>query len=280
VERIGDFEIVSTLGQGAVGTVYKAVRSGEEVALKVLEEKWTKDPVALRRFENEAVVLRRLDHPNIVRLVDSGVSEGKRYMALEYVEGPSLAKTIRKRAFTHREGAAITVLIARALAHAHEKGVVHADITPANILLRADGTPKLTDFGIARCRDLEPIPLPPGVTAGTPVYMSPEQATGMTDLLDGRTDIYSLGAVLYETATGRAPFKGSSTIDILEKVARTEPVRPREIDPAIHPGLEECILRAMAKDPKDRFPTAAAFADGLHAWIRSTPDWYSIIPFS
>lgn len=276
-QRIGAFDILAPLGKGAVATVYRAQRDGQEVALKVLEESWAHDRVVTQRFLNEATVLKRLDHANIVRLFDSGDDGGTLYMALEYVAGPSLERAIRKRAFTHRESAAIAVLIARALAHAHQRGVVHADITPGNVLLRSDGTPKLIDFGIARCPEVAPVPIPVGVTAGTPVYMSPEQATGMANL-DDRTDIYSLGAVLYESVTGRMPYKGGSTIEILDKVAKTEPARPREIDPSIHPGLETCIVRAMEKHPDRRYPSAAAFADDLQEWIRSTPDWFSMIP--
>lgn len=276
-QRIGAFEILAPLGRGAASRVYRAQRDGQEVALKVLEESWAHDKVITQRFLNEAAVMKRLDHPNIVRLHDSGDDGGTLFMALEYVAGPSLERAIRKRAFTHRESAAIAVLIANALDHAHRRGVVHADITPGNVLLRSDGTPKLIDFGIARCPDVAPVSIPVGVTAGTPVYMSPEQATGMVNL-DERTDVYSLGAVLYEGVTGRMPFKGGSTIEILEKVAKTAPMTPREIDPSIHPGLEACILKAMTKNPDHRYPSAAAMAEDLQAWIRSTPDWFSIIP--
>lgn len=276
--RIGDFEIVASLGQGALATVYRARHDGEEVALKVLRDKWVRDPVVVQRFRNEAEAMRRCDHPNIVRLLAAGEDGGTPYIALEYVDGPTLAKAIRKHAFTHRESAAIMMLIARAMAHAHERGVIHADITPGNILLASDGVPKLSDFGLAHCRDLPPPALPPGATAGTPVYMSPEQARG--DGLDPRSDVYALGAVLYEAATHRAPFKGSSTIDILKKVERLEPPPPREMDPAVDPVLECCILRAMAKERDRRYSTALELAQDLERWIRSVPDWYSILPFS
>ncbi|MBI2900634.1 MAG: serine/threonine protein kinase [Planctomycetes bacterium] len=279
MERIGPFEILAPAGRGAVATVYRARRDGQEVAIKVLDAKWADDPIVSKRFVNEADVLRRLDHPNIVRLVESGAHDGTLFMALEFVAGPTLERAIRRRAFTHRESAAVAARLARALEHAHGRGVIHADITPGNVLLCSDGTPKLTDFGIARCDALPPLPVPPGVTSGTPVYMSPEQASGSA-AIDARTDVYSLGAVLYESATGRAPFRGSSTMEILDRVRWAEPRRPREADPSLHPGLEECILRAMAKKPDDRYPAAAAFAEDLDRWIRSTPDWFSIIPSS
>jgi serine/threonine-protein kinase len=200
-------------------------------------------------------------------------------MALEFVVGPTLSQAIRKQAFTRREFAAIAWKVAQGLAHVHERGVVHADITPGNILLSSDGSPKLIDFGIAHCPELDPLPLPPGVTAGTPVYMSPEQVQG-TKNLDGRTDVYSLGAVLYEAVVGRAPFKGPSTMEILDRVARTDPARPRSLDPSLDPYLEGIILRAMAKRSDDRYPTAQALACDLDLWIRSMPDCFSILPSS
>jgi len=277
VDRIGAFEIVARLGRGAVATVHRARRDGLEVAVKVLEEAWVRDPIVSARFRLEGEVLKRLDHPNIVRLIDSGEVDGRPFLVLEFVDGPAWEKAVRRRAFTHRESAAIASRVARALDHAHRQGVVHADITPGNVLLASDGTPKLSDFGIARCDELQSPALPAGVTSGTPVYMSPEQASG-APRLDGRSDIYSLGAVLYEATAGRAPFRGGATIEILERVRRLEPPRPREVDPSMHPGLEECILRAMAKEPADRYPDAQAFSDDLEDWIRSTPDWFSIIP--
>jgi len=199
-------------------------------------------------------------------------------MALECVDGPSWAKTIRKRAFTHRESASIAARVARALHHAHGRGVIHADLTPSNVLLCPDGAPKLIDFGICHARDLEPVPLPAGAIAGTAVYMSPEQATGGS--LDARTDVYSLGASLYEATTTRTPFRGSNTLEILRRIEKEEPVRPRALDPSIHPGLEVCILRAMEKDPELRYASAEEFAEDLQGWIRAVPDWFSIVPFS
>jgi len=167
--------------------------------------------------------------------------------------------------------------VARGLHHAHRHGVVHGDVVPSNILLKSDGSPKLTDFGIARLLGPLAARWKTGVTAGTPVYMSPEQAAAMNDVIDGRSDVYSLGAVLYEAVTGRAPFAGRSTPEILEKVAKVAPPAPRLVDPALDPDLERIILKAMDKDPARRYATAKDLADALHEWSARASDWFSML---
>ena len=260
-----------------MGTVFKADRAGVVVALKVLADEWARDETLTDRFVQEGQIMARLSHPAIVKVLDAGRDKGKYYLVLEYVEGPSFAKAIARRAFTPKDSALILSAIARGLHLAHRHGVVHGDVVPSNILLKSDGSPKLTDFGIARLRGPLAARWKAGVTAGTPVYMSPEQAAAMNDVIDGRSDVYSLGAVLYEAVTGRAPFAGRSTPEILEKVAKVSPPAPRLVDPALDPGLERIVLKAMDKDPARRYSTAKDLADALHEWSARASDWFSML---
>src|SRR5882672_5975956 len=259
MDTLGGCAVLGELGKGAMGTVYKADRDGVVVALKVLADEWAKDETLTDRFVQEGLIMARLSHPAIVKVLDAGRDQGRYYLILEYVEGPSFAKAISYRAFSPKESALILSAVARGLHHAHRNGVVHGDVVPSNILLKSDGSPKLTDFGIARLRQgyggqpvagmAKAVRWKTGVTAGTPVYMSPEQAAAMNDVIDGRSDVYSLGAVLYEAATGRAPFAGRSTPEILDKVARVAPTAPRLVDPSLDVELERIVLKAMDKDP-------------------------------
>jgi eukaryotic-like serine/threonine-protein kinase len=278
MEFLGGCRVLGELGRGAMGTVYKADRSGDLVALKVLADVWAQDPLLTDRFVNEGLIMGRLSHPAIVKVLDAGRDQGKFYLILEYVEGPSFAKAISKRAFTQKETALVLSAVARGLHHAHRHNVIHGDVVPSNILLKSDGSPKLSDFGIARLAGPAAERWKAGVTAGTPVYMSPEQATAMNDVIDGRSDVYSLGAVLYEAATGRAPFSGRSTAEILEKVVKVVPPAPRLVDPQVEPGLEKIIVKAMDKDPGRRYPTAKEMAESLQEWAGRASDWFSMLP--
>jgi serine/threonine-protein kinase len=276
MDTLGGCRILGEIGRGATGTIYRAERAGRPVAVKVLAERWAEDMSVTDRFVQEGLLLSRLDHPGIVKVIDVGREQSRFYLVLELVEGPSFEKALRRRAFTPRQAALVLAEVARALHYAHGQGVVHSDIVPGNILLKSDGRPKLADFGIARILGEAG---QPGVTAGTPVYMSPEQAAALGERIDGRSDVYSLGAVLYEAATGRPPFSGRATLEILEKVLKTRPPAPREVDPSVDPGLEAVILRAMEKDPDRRYPTAGAFAAALEDWARGAADlWHSMLP--
>jgi serine/threonine-protein kinase len=272
------YQIVSAVGRGAMGSVYKATdRKGGLVAIKILSPVWARDPVHTKNFLAEAQTIQKLSHPNIVKLIDAGEDAGTYFIVMEFVEGPSFARAIARRAFLHREIGFILAAIGRALQHAHQMGVIHSDITPRNILLKSDGSPKLVDFGTARLLT-GGLPQVRGQTAGTPLYMSPEQASGIPDLVDHRTDVYSLGTVLYEAATGRVPFSGFGVREILEKVQKIVPPAPRLVDPQIPPELERIIVKAMDKNPARRYPAMKEFADELQAWANSAPDWYSMVP--
>jgi hypothetical protein len=257
----GPYEILALLGRGNTTVVFKACQDDDvPVALKVLAS-LRKDLV--QQFMTEGMLSARVSHPNIVRILNTGEADGHRFITFEFVDGPSFAKAIGRRAFDAGDCARIIATVARALLHAHRKGIVHRDITPGNILLTPAGVPKLTDFGLALHVDSKGS-LRSGVTAGTPVYMSPEQAAGMHDLVDSRSDIYSLGAVLYEALSGRPPFSGREVLDILRRV---QTAAPPPLD-GVEPALAAIVSKAMDKDPTRRWPSMKEFADELQAWER------------
>jgi hypothetical protein len=256
----GPFEILSLLGRGGVAIVFKACQEDDEpVALKVLA---STRKALVEQFVTEGMLSARVSHPNIVRILNTGEADGHRFITFEYVDGPSFARALASKAFGAADAARIVATTARALLHAHRKGIVHRDITPGNILLTPAGVPKLTDFGLALATETKSSQRS-GVTAGTPVYMSPEQAAGMHDVVDARSDIYSLGAVLYEALAGRPPFVGTSIMEILRKVRTDPPPALENVDAA----LGAIVTKAMDKDPARRWPSMKELADELQKWV-------------
>ncbi|MGA9175168.1 MAG: Stk1 family PASTA domain-containing Ser/Thr kinase, partial [Thermoactinomyces sp.] len=252
----GRYEIVSRVGGGGMAVVYKAkdLLLNRYVAIKVLSDSLSNDSEFIRRFSREAQAAASLSHPNIVNVYDVGKDHYTHYIVMELVEGPTLKQYIQERGpLPAQEAAAIAIQICDGLAHAHENQIVHRDIKPHNILLGANGRAKVTDFGIARAASSSTI-TQEGSVMGSVHYFSPEQARG--GVIGEKSDLYSLGIVLYEMLTGRLPFDGDSAISIALKHLQEIPEDPRSINPNIPDALAEIIMRALDKDPNKRFGSA------------------------
>jgi serine/threonine-protein kinase len=260
-QYLGPYQIEAILGSGGMAVVYRARRADSEtVALKVLFPPPEASRELRLRFEREAHTAARLRHPAIVRILDAGQSDGYAYLAMPMIEGQTLADRLRQAdPLSEAEATEIAWQMADALAYAHSQGVVHRDIKPSNILITRDGRAWLTDFGVAQALD-DPGLTRTGQTVGTPAYMSPEQASG-DQPVDGRTDLYALGVVLYQMVTGRTPFQGP-TPRILHAHLYEPPPPPSTIAP-VSPAMEAIIMRALAKEPSQRFQNGALMAQAL-----------------
>ncbi len=267
VTKAGRYEIVSELGRGAMGVVYKAMDPviGRTVAVKTirLSEEGTglSRPELLTRFQTEARAAGLLTHPNIVVVFDAGEEDGLYYITMELVEGKSLQALLDGgHAFPLPRTLRIMEQTCSALQFAHERNVVHRDIKPANLMLTADDTVKVTDFGTAKILQFGTVQQTAHVM-GTPSYMSPEQVKGRA--VDGRSDIFSLGVMLYEMVTGEKPFPGQNITTVIYKIVNEDPVPPRQIDPSIHPGISAVVMRALAKEPEQRYQSCREMLEDL-----------------
>jgi eukaryotic-like serine/threonine-protein kinase len=261
----GRYRIIQRLGGGGMGVVYQAedMLLGRDVAIKVLRTHLAEDESFRHRFEREGRSAAGLSHPNIVQVYDVGETpEGVPYLVMEYVSGPTLEKILRERgALPEREAVDIAAQVAAALAEAHRRGVVHRDIKPLNILVRPDGTVKVADFGIARAQSGATL-VNTGTIVGSAHYVSPEQARG--GYVDEKTDVYSLGVVLYEMLTGRTPFQGDTAVAVALKHLQEEVPAPSALA-NVSRRLESVVLRALEKDPARRYPSANAILADLEA---------------
>src|SRR5665213_792969 len=269
------YEIKNLLGQGGMGTVWRAVQTstGREVALKVLEPLPLVSPRARARFERELRLAAQLCHPNIARVYDGGTTGAVCYNAMELIDGAPLDEFVESHGLSQRQILDLMIRICQAVAHAHQNAVIHRDLKPSNILVDKEGQPHLLDFGIARAleeatAETDLLLTLDGVLAGTPAYMSPEQASGISTL-DTRTDVYSLGVILYQLLTGRLPRDPSgSRLEMLRRIAETEPLPPRTGPHPVDRLLEAILLRALARSPEDRYSSVADFAKDLDAYLK------------
>lgn len=268
------YQIVGELGRGGMGVVYLAedLKLKRHVGLKMIRADSDTDQVALERFRIEAEAIANLQHPNIVQIYEVGEHEGCPFIALEYLDGGSLRAKIRAGRIPPREAASMVRDLAAALAHAHERGVIHRDIKPGNVLLTLTGVVKISDFGLAKRFDLDQSQLTPtGAVLGTPAYMSPEQALGRAREVGPLTDVYSLGAVLYELLTGDRPFHGENAAELIHRVVAEEPTPPSKSRPGIDRDIETICLKAMAKESRRRYSSAQALADDLGRYLAGEP---------
>jgi class 3 adenylate cyclase/predicted ATPase len=260
----GRYEVRRVLGSGGFGSVYLGhdTQLDRPVAIKVGHGSRDLPPAQVERFLQEARRLARLHHPGIVTVHDVGTHEGRIYIVSDFLDGPSLEEWLQANHPSWQKAARLAVAIADALAHAHARSIVHRDVKPANILLTANRTPVLVDFGLA-LDEAQAGGCQIGIVAGTPLYMSPEQVAGTAHRIDGRTDVYSLGVVLYEMLTGHVPFRAGETRELLRQVRDDEPQPPRQLVRGLPPELERVCLKALAKRPQDRYSTAADLAADL-----------------
>ena len=263
--HFGSYEIISEISRGSFGVVYRAKQHGLDrlVALKVLLAGAYASSEMVARFQREARAVARLKHPNVVPIYEIGTHEGHHYFAMEFVEGYALSELVAKRGITTQRALEIAEVLADALESAHRAGVIHRDIKPSNIIVDAQGQPHITDFGLAKQVDLDTKYTMSGTTLGTPAYMPPEQARGEVDRIDARSDVYAIGAVMYEMLTGRTPFVGRSLLEIVVAVIN-EPVQPpRQLNPRIHRDVQTIVCKCLEKDPNQRYASAAELRDDI-----------------
>jgi serine/threonine protein kinase/tetratricopeptide (TPR) repeat protein len=284
------YEVLGELGRGGMGVVYKARQVGLKrlVALKMLREVALAGPQERARFRAEAEAVARFQHPHIVQIHEVGVYDGRPFFSLEFVDGGSLAGRLGGTPLPAGEAAGLVEQLARAMHYAHQRGVVHRDLTPANVLLsfsrsppasaeaaggeRLNGAvPKITDFGLAKRLDAPQGQTHSGVIMGTPPYMAPEQAAGKAGQISPLTDVYALGAVLYETLTGRPPFKAETHLDTILQVLSQEPVAPSRLNPKVPRDLETICLKCLQKEPAKRYASAEELADDLRRFGQNKP---------
>ncbi|MGA9398268.1 MAG: serine/threonine-protein kinase [Anaerolineaceae bacterium] len=271
-ENIGPYRILEQLGQGGMATVYKAYHPALDryVALKVLHPAFKEDANFLGRFQREAKLVAKLEHPNIVPIYDFAEHEGHPYLVIKFIEGETLKARLIKGRLNDAEILKITKAVGAALSYAHNKGILHRDIKPSNVLLTPDGQIYLADFGLARLAAASDSTLSSDILIGTPQYISPEQANGVKDL-DVRSDVYCFGVMLYEMMVGRVPFNADTPYAIVhDHIYKPLPL-PRKLNPSLSEEMEVVLLKALAKDRNDRFPNVAALVKAFETALTTPP---------
>jgi serine/threonine protein kinase/uncharacterized caspase-like protein len=276
LRQIGRYVIIRELGRGGLGTVYLAEDEalGRNVAIKVSAATLRSTHELRGRVVREAMAMGRLVHPNIVSIYDVGEQENSFYVVLQYVDGGDLSQRLKDRAWAPEEAARLVATLARAMDYAHSRRILHRDLKPSNILFERDGTPKISDFGLAKLigeQQEDTAETQTGTIMGTPSYMSPEQTRGEIDRIGPATDIHALGAILYEMLAGRRPFRGGTTMELLRQVEAYQPEPPSRWRPGLPLDLDAICLKCLEKEPKRRYSTAEALADDLERFLARQP---------
>src|SRR5438093_2232888 len=269
----GDYELLEEIGRGGQGVVYRARQKSlnRTVALKVIGLGQWATQAHLKRFRLEAEAAASLDHPCIVPIYEVGERDGQCYFSMKFVEGGQLDEVVKHTPLSIRQAVELIAKVARTVHYAHEHGILHRDIKPGNILLDIKGEPQLTDFGLARLVESESTVTRTLEVLGTPSYMAPEQAAGNNAKLTSATDVYGLGAVLYQLLTGDPPFAGGTTYETIKLLLETEPRQPRQWNPKVDRDLSTICLKCLEKDPARRYPSALALAEDLERWLKHEP---------
>lgn len=269
VTTLGKFELLEEIGRGGMGVVYKARQTDlhRVVAVKMILSSHLATAEEVRRFQTEARAAACVRHRNIVGIHEIGEHDGRHYFVMDFVEGQSLATRLKRGTLPPDDAAKLLIQIATAVEHLHSQGVIHRDLKPSNILLDQQGEPFVTDFGLAKVFDADGGQTRSGMIVGTPSYMSPEQAAGRNSQISSRSDVYSLGAMLYEMLTGRPPFREDNVLDTLVQVLEGEPTLPSSLNRAVSRDLELICLRCLDKDPAKRYSSAANLALDLGRFL-------------
>src|SRR6266850_1150494 len=273
-EELGDYQLMEEIGRGGQGLVYRARQKSLNriVALKVIGLGRWATTAHIKRFRFEAEAAASLDHPRIVPIHEIGESDGSCYFSMKLVEGRALDEVVKRESLSNRRAAELIVKLARTVHYAHQRGILHRDIKPGNVLIDADGEPHLTDFGLARLVERESSITGTMVEAlGTPSYMAPEQAAGDAAQLTSATDVYGLGAVFYHVLTGHPPFAGGTTYETVRLVLESEPRQPWLWNPKVDRDLSTICLKCLEKDPQRRYSSALALAEDLERWLKHKP---------
>src|SRR5207249_4787559 len=271
--ELGDYELLEEIGRGGQGVVFRARQKSlnRTVALKVISLGQWASKAHLKRFRLEAEAAARLEHPSIVPIHEVGERDGSCYFSMKFVEGGQLDEVVRRTPISIRQAPELIAKVARTVHYAHEHGILHRDIKPGNILLDQRGEPHLTDFGLARLVESESTVTRTLEVLGTPSYMAPEQAVGNNAAISSVTDVYGLGAVLYQLLTGQPPFAGGTTYETIKLLLDTEPRQPHLLNPKIDRDLSTISLKCLEKDPKRRYSSALALAEDLERWLKHEP---------
>ena len=271
--QFGDYELLEQIGRGGQGVVFRARQKSlnRVVALKVINLGQWASKAHVKRFRREAEAAARLEHPSIVPIYEVGERDGSCYFSMKFVEGGQLDEVAKRKPMPPRRAAELIAKVASTVHYAHEHGILHRDIKPGNILLDANSEPHLTDFGLARLVESESSVTQTLDVLGTPSYMAPEQAVGNNAAVSNATDVYGLGAVLYQLLTGQPPFAGGTTYETIKLLEDTEPRPPRLLNPKVDRDLSTICLKCLEKDPKRRYSSALTLVEDLDCWLKHEP---------